>query len=117
MTSLDAPLSGYSTSEVATLQPLGEISEFRGEITVRVRREQLLAVLKICRDDLRFELCTGVSTVHYPHDHGVELHAVYHLLSMTFNRRIRIDRSSMSWIFTLHAPGRSPGRTHQRQPH
>jgi hypothetical protein len=33
------------------------------------------------------------------------------------NRRIRIDRSSMSWNFALHASGRSPRRTHQRQSH
>jgi NADH-quinone oxidoreductase subunit C len=29
--------------------------------------------------------------VHYPDDHGRELHAVYHLLSMTHNRRIRLE--------------------------
>jgi NADH-quinone oxidoreductase subunit C len=87
-------LETYSASELTQLQPLGQISEYRGEITVRVRREQLLSVLKICRDDLRFELCTGVSAVHYPHDHGVELHAVYHLLSMTYNRRLRIEAAA-----------------------
>ena len=29
--------------------------------------------------------------MHYPHDAGRELHAVYHLLSMTHNRRIRLE--------------------------
>ncbi len=45
------------------------------------------------RDDprLRFELLSGVSGVHYPADAGRELHAVYHLLSMTHNRRIRVE--------------------------
>ncbi len=45
------------------------------------------------RDDeaLRFELCLGVSGVHYPQEPGRELHAVYHLLSMTHNRRIRLE--------------------------
>ena len=33
----------------------------------------------------------GVSGVHYPEDAGRELHAVYHLLSMTHNRRIRLE--------------------------
>ena len=33
----------------------------------------------------------GVSGVHYPDDDGRELHAVYHLLSMTHNRRIRLE--------------------------
>ncbi|MCW2768010.1 MAG: dehydrogenase subunit, partial [Nocardioides sp.] len=65
----------------------------RGEITFHVRREDLLVVAKLLRDDpkLRFELCSGVSGVHYPDDTGHELHAVYHLLSMTHNRRIRVE--------------------------
>jgi NADH-quinone oxidoreductase subunit C len=65
----------------------------RGEITFHVRREDLLAVARILRDAeaLRFEFCSGVSGVHYPGDAGRELHAVYHLLSMTHNRRIRLE--------------------------
>jgi len=65
----------------------------RGEITFFVRREDLLATVKVLRDDakLRFEFCSGVSGVHYPGDTGRELHAVYHLLSMTHNRRIRLE--------------------------
>jgi NADH-quinone oxidoreductase subunit C len=65
----------------------------RGEITFHVRREDLLAVARMLRDDdaLRFEFCSGVSGVHYPNDDARELHAVYHLLSMTHNRRIRLE--------------------------
>ena len=65
----------------------------RGEITFHVRREDLVAVAQLLRDDerLRFEFCAGVSGVNYPEDHGRELHAVYHLLSMTHNRRIRLE--------------------------
>lgn len=65
----------------------------RGEITFHVRREDLPVVAKLLRDDerLRFELCSGVNGVHYPDDTGRELHAVYHLLSMTYNRRIRLE--------------------------
>jgi NADH-quinone oxidoreductase subunit C len=65
----------------------------RGEITFFIRREHLAAVARLLRDDadLRFELCSGVSGVHYPGDTGRELHAVYHLLSMTHNRRIRLE--------------------------
>jgi len=67
----------------------------RGEITFHVRREDLLEVGRLLRDDerLRFEFCAGVSGVHYPADTGRELHAVYHLLSMTHNRRIRLEVS------------------------
>ena len=65
----------------------------RGEITFHVRREDLVAVAQVLRDDerLRFEFCVGVNGVHYPEDTGRELHAVYHLLSMTHNRRIRLE--------------------------
>ena len=65
----------------------------RGEITFFVRREDLPAVARMLRDDedLRFEFCAGVNDVHYPGDTGRELHAVYHLLSMTHNRRIRLE--------------------------
>jgi NADH-quinone oxidoreductase subunit C len=65
----------------------------RGELTLFVRRQDLLAVAQLLRDDenLRFEFCSGVSGVHYPEDEGRELHAVYHLLSMTHNRRIRLE--------------------------
>jgi NADH-quinone oxidoreductase subunit C len=65
----------------------------RGEITFFVSRQHLVAVARLLRDDdaLRFELLSGVSGVHYPDDRGRELHAVYHLLSMTHNRRIRLE--------------------------
>ena len=53
------------------------------------------ALLRLREDwpALRFELCTGVSGVHYPHDKGRELHAVYHLRSITHNRLIRLEVS------------------------
>ncbi len=65
----------------------------RGEITFFIRRERLLEVARLVRDDadLRFELLAGVSGVHYPEETGRELHSVYHLLSMTHNRRIRLE--------------------------
>ncbi len=68
----------------------------RGEITFHVRRDDLAFVAQMLRDDdkLRFEFCAGVSGVHYPDDAGRELHAVYHLLSMTHNRRIRLEVSA-----------------------
>jgi NADH-quinone oxidoreductase subunit C len=66
---------------------------FRDELTVDVRREHLVAVAQALRDDatLRFELCLGVSGVHYPADLDRELHAVYPLMSITHNRRIRVE--------------------------
>ena len=48
----------------------------RGEITFHVRREHLVDVIRTMRDDpaLRFEMCMGVSGVHFPHETGRELH-------------------------------------------
>jgi NADH-quinone oxidoreductase subunit C len=66
---------------------------FRDELTLEVRREHLVVVAQALRDDaaLRFELCLGVSGVHYPSDADRELHAVYPLMSITHNRRIRVE--------------------------
>jgi NADH-quinone oxidoreductase subunit C len=65
----------------------------RGELTLFVKRERILDVAKILRDTptLRFEICLGVSGVHYPEEKGRELHAIYPLLSITNNRRIRLE--------------------------
>lgn len=73
----------------------GRVVVDRGEITFHVRREELLNLVRQLRDDaqLRFEACVSVSGVHYPHEAGAELHSVYHLLSITHNRRIRLEVS------------------------
>ena len=69
---------------------------YRDEITYHVRREHLVAFVTALRDEpgLRFEMCLGVSGVHYPGDTGAELHAVYHFLSITHNRRVRVEVSA-----------------------
>ena len=66
---------------------------FRDQLTFEVDRDHLRAVASALRDDelLRFELCCGVSGVHYPDDAGRELHAFYPLLSITHNRRLQLE--------------------------
>jgi NADH-quinone oxidoreductase subunit C len=68
----------------------------RGELTFHIAREHLVRVAQTLRDDpaLRFELCLGVSGVHYLGDEGRELHAVYHLRSITHSRLIRLEVSA-----------------------
>lgn len=80
-------------SSAGVAQAVERVVIHRGEITFHVRREDLLVVARTLRDDekLRFEFCSGVSGVNYPDDTGRELHAVYHFLSMTHNRRIRVE--------------------------
>ena len=67
----------------------------RGELTLHVKAARLFEIAKVLRDTpaLRFEVCLGVNGVHYPSDKDRELHCVYPLLSMTFNRRIRLEVS------------------------
>src|SRR5690625_4433907 len=54
----------------------------RGELSIFIARDHLRRVAQWLRDDqdLRFEMCLGDSGVHFPHDTGRELHAVYSLL-------------------------------------
>jgi NADH-quinone oxidoreductase subunit C len=97
------PYGGYFDEVVDTLTAaIGEqayeaaierVVVYRDQLTLEVRREHLPAVMGALRDDpgLRFELCLGVSGVHYPADAGRELHAVYPLMSITHNRRIQVE--------------------------
>ncbi|HEY0636710.1 MAG TPA: NADH-quinone oxidoreductase subunit C [Pseudonocardiaceae bacterium] len=70
-----------------------QVTVDRGEITFYVRRERLVEMCRVLRDDpaLRFELCSSVSGVDYGEDVAQRLHVVYHLTSMTFRRRIRLE--------------------------
>ena len=65
----------------------------RGELTLHIKPEKLVDVAFVLRDSLKFEMCMGVSGVHYPEQTGRELHAVYPLLSLTKNQRIRLEVS------------------------
>jgi len=85
---LAAAYPGYSDAVEAVVVD-------RDELTFHIRREHLLEFVRSLRDDptLRFEMCMGVSGVHFPEQAGRELHAVYHFLSITHNRRVRVEVS------------------------
>jgi NADH-quinone oxidoreductase subunit C len=97
------PYGGYFDEVVdALIAALGEetfdraverVVVFRDQLTLHVARAHLVAVAQALRDDpaLRFELCLGVSGVHFPADSGRELHAVIPLMSITHNRRVRLE--------------------------
>jgi len=74
-------------------EALERVVVHRGELTFYVKKDRLVEVAAKLRDDpaLAFELCAGVSGVHYPQDVGRELHAVYHLASIRYNRRVRLE--------------------------
>jgi NADH-quinone oxidoreductase subunit C len=63
----------------------------RGELTLFIKAARLVDVAKILRDQLRFEMCVGVNGIHFPKETSRELHAVYSLLSITRNQRIRLE--------------------------
>jgi NADH-quinone oxidoreductase subunit C len=89
---MDAFAEAYPEYEAA----VEKVVLHRGELTVYLRREHIARVCQVFRDDpaLRFELLSGVSGVDYLAREGAEgarLHAVYHLTSMTFRRRIRLE--------------------------
>ena len=91
--SLASAMEGTGTSYADAIP---QVIVSNGELTMYVRREHLPVVATQLRDDpsLSFEMCLGVSGVHYPDEEGAELRAVYHLLSITHNRRVRLEVSA-----------------------
>jgi NADH-quinone oxidoreductase subunit C len=94
------PYGGYFDEVVDALQAavpqFGEavrrVIVDRGELTLEVERDHLIAVATALRNDpaLRFELLSSVSGVDYQFAER-RLHSVYHFTSMTFRRRIRVE--------------------------
>ena len=70
-----------------------KVSVDRDQLVIFIKRDYVLNVAKYLRDDqdLRFEMCLGVSAVHYPEDEGRELHAYIPFISITHNRLIAIE--------------------------
>jgi NADH-quinone oxidoreductase subunit C len=65
----------------------------RGELTLHIVPAKIAEICQIMRDDasLRYELCSSVSGVDYLGSDERRLHIVYHLTSMTYRRRIRLE--------------------------
>ena len=85
---VDALARGYKEFDQAVTRVVVD----RGELTLYVEPDHLLNVARTLRDKstLRFELCASVSGVDYLGTAN-RLHAVYHLVSMTYRRRIRLE--------------------------
>jgi NADH-quinone oxidoreductase subunit C len=90
---VDALATALAPAGVSFGEAVEEVVVAAGELTFYVRRQHLPLVAARLRDepDLYFEMCLGVSGVHLPAEAGTELHAVYHLLSITHNRRVRLE--------------------------
>jgi NADH-quinone oxidoreductase subunit C len=63
----------------------------RGELTLTVARERVVEALSFLRDDplCRFEVLIDVCGVDYP-ERPQRFEVVYHLLSLAYNRRVRV---------------------------
>jgi NADH-quinone oxidoreductase subunit C len=95
------PFGGYFDEVVDALEAayagfhdaIERIVVDRGELTLHIVPERITEVCQALRDGaaLRFELCSSVSGVDYLGQDGRRLHAVYHLTSMTYRRRIRLE--------------------------
>ena len=100
LTSTERPYGGHFDETVDALEAafpgfseaITRVVVDRGELTLHVRPERIAEVCQALRDDanLRYELLLGVSGVDYPND-ATRLHVVYHLMSMTYRRRIRLE--------------------------
>lgn len=109
--------AGWKQAHIATIVD-------RGELTFYVEASHIAKLAKVLRDDpqLRFELLSSLSGVDYLHPEGSQvgldpqqqvyakqrLHAVYHLTSLTYRRRIRVEIATtvedphvptVSWVY------------------
>jgi NADH-quinone oxidoreductase subunit C len=80
---------------VAAAAPAGAVEavevERGAELVLRVRREALLPVMALLRDDPRFafEQCVDICGVDWP-QRSPRFDVVYNLLSLSLNRRLRV---------------------------
>jgi NADH-quinone oxidoreductase subunit C len=64
-----------------------------GEVSIDVRRDSILDVLRILRDRFEYQQLMEIAGVDYP-ERAERFDVVYHLLSVTKNHRIRIRVTS-----------------------
>ena len=100
MTALHVPRTAPDDGVIeATKAALGDalidVKEHVGEITLTVVREEIANVLKALRDTpgLEYQQLMEIAGVDYP-QRPERFEVVYHLLSLTKNRRIRVKLST-----------------------
>ena len=64
-----------------------------GEVTLIVRRDAVVDVLRILRDDFAYQQLVEIAGVDFP-ERAERFEVVYHLLSVTKNHRIRVKTST-----------------------
>jgi len=92
----DEVMDAFEEAYAGYAEAIRRVVVDRDELTVHIAREHIAEVCRTFRDDpaLRFELLSSISGVDYLARDGADgerLHVVYHLTSMTFRRRIRLE--------------------------
>jgi len=69
-----------------------EIFEQAGELTCQVSKDAILEVLQLCRADagLNYEMLADQTATHYPAATGFAFSVVYHLTSISRQKRLRL---------------------------
>jgi NADH-quinone oxidoreductase subunit C len=69
-----------------------EVFEQAGELTCQVKKEHLLEVLLLCRDedDLKYEMLADATATHYPAAKDFAFSVVYQLTSISRKKQLRI---------------------------
>ena len=100
MTALHVPRTAPNAGVIdAAKKALGDaviaVKEHAGEITLTVKRDEIVNVLKVLRDipGLEYQQLMEMAGVDYP-DRPERFEVVYQLLSLTKNRRLRVKVST-----------------------
>ncbi len=69
-----------------------EIFQQAGELVCQVKKEAILEALELCRDegDLRYEMLADECATHYPAGKDFTFSVVYHLTSISRQKRLRL---------------------------
>lgn len=66
-----------------------DVTEFRGEVTITVKKEDIVSIAKVLRDELRYEYLVDVTAVDYL-GKDPRFMMVYHVYSFGSKDRLRI---------------------------
>jgi NADH-quinone oxidoreductase subunit C len=71
---------------------VGEASEFVGQLSIKVAREQIVEIATFLRDDkeVSFDYLSDLTCVHYPEKKEAPFELIYNLYSIPANERVRL---------------------------
>ena len=73
-------------------EAIGDASEFVGQLSVKIAREQIVAICNYLRDDkdTQFDYLSDLTCVHYPENKEAPFEMIYNLYSISTNERVRL---------------------------